>query len=119
MNIENLKNRYFWNNESYYEILETFGLLDKIELLKNKYKNGELRTLLQNYDLYSIANEHGWDRASGIISNLEDTLTKERAADLVLKAGSVNELVDEIYLIYAESALREVALYLMYLADCE
>ena len=123
MKIEDLKTKIFDTGsikcDDYYTILEHFGFLDKLELIKQKYKEGKLDDLIDYDELTSKGYELGWDDGSRLICNLRNVLTDSQALDLLFKAGSTVEFEREIFAIYLKSALREVALYLMYLADCE
>lgn len=123
MKIEDLKTKIFDTGsikcDDYYTILEHFGFLDKLELIKEKYKEGKLDDLIDYDELTSKGYELGWDDGSRLICNLRNVLTDSQALELLFKAGSTVELEREIFAIYLKSALREVALYLMYLVNCE
>ena len=117
MNIADLKFEAFDTGslryDDYYTILEHFGFLDKLDLIKEKYKENTLRDLIDFSELAIKGHELGWADGSRIILNLRNVLNKDEAAALIWSAGSMCELEDEIYAIYLESALKEIAEYLI------
>ena len=110
MYIKDLKNHYF-EDDSFYSILDSFNLLGKIELIKQSYKNGCIEDVLKGIDVYSGCNNLGWDTRSAVIGNLKD-LPQDEVLELVMNAGSTNDLVDIINELYLKEALKDIGKFL-------
>ena len=110
MKIEDLKNRYF-ESDSFYSILDSFNLLGKIELIKQSYKNDCFEDVLEGVDVYSGCNNLGWDARSAVIGNLK-ALPQDKVLDIVMNAGSTNDLVDVINELYLKEALKDIGKFL-------
>ena len=115
--IKDLKNHYF-EGDSFYSILDSFNLLGKIERIKQSFKNDCIEDVLEGVDVYSGCNNLGWDASSSVINNLKD-LPQDEVLDLVMNAGSTNDLVDAINDLYLKKALKLIGKFLCEVEEWE